>query len=74
MSLLFVLLAVWVVGAVVVLTFLSGAQRLGSPVDGAIAREVNPAAPAEARAQIPLRDAGELDLPRFRARPNSGGK
>ncbi|MDJ0871955.1 MAG: hypothetical protein QNJ87_09300 [Gammaproteobacteria bacterium] len=74
MSLLFVLLAAWVVGAVVVLAFLSGAQRLDSPGDGAIAREVNPAAPAEAMAQVPLKDAGARDLPRFRSWINSGGK
>ncbi len=66
MALLFVLLTAWVVGAIVVLAFLSGAQRLGEADDSEAAHHLNALRPAQARSPA-LRRAGTPSAPRFRS-------
>ena len=57
MTLLFVLLAAWVVGAIVVLAFLSGAQQLGGTDSLEMARTGNACREVGARRQEGLREA-----------------
>ena len=65
MTLLFVLLAAWVVGAIMVLAFLSGAQRLGETDSLQMARTADAFRTADARIREGLREAVAPTTRRF---------
>ncbi len=65
MTLLFVLLAAWLVGAILVLAFLSGAQQLGETDSLEMVRTGNALRAVDARRQEGLREAVAPIMRRF---------